>query len=289
MKHRRLVPAVAAVLLLLPLAACSVGSGGSDRAGIGDAKVSEMAPQAGDIAQSDAAAERSIVRSGDIALEVGDPAAAAEEVSGIAERLDGYVESETTTNGSEGSDAGAYLLLRVPADRLDEAFDALGEVGTVLSQSRSASDVTAQHVDLQARVQALEESVQRLTELMSGAATTGELIEAETALSQRQQELDGLRAQLEYLEGQVEQASISVSLTAKSALPGGPANFWDGLVAGWESIVAAGSGALVLLGILLPWIAIAGVIALVVVFIVRAARGRRARRTGAAGGRPNAE
>lgn len=289
MKHRRLVPAVAAVLLLLPLAACSVGSGGSDRAGIGDAKVSEMAPQAGDIAQSDAAAERSIVRSGDIALEVGDPAAAAEEVSGIAERLDGYVESETTTNGSEGSDAGAYLLLRVPADRLDEAFDALGEVGTVLSQSRSASDVTAQHVDLQARVQALEESVQRLTELMSGAATTGELIEAETALSQRQQELDGLRAQLEYLEGQVEQGSISVSLTAKSALPGGPANFWDGLVAGWESIVAAGSGALVLLGILLPWIAIAGVIALVVVFIVRAARGRRARRTGAAGGRPNAE
>lgn len=283
-----LAPALAAVLLVLPLAACSAGSGGSipaveiptvEQRDLPAQSAPDAGSFAGEAGAADSAVEanRSVIRSGDVSIEVDDPASAAGRVTEIAKSLGGYVESETTTNGGDGAAAGAYLMLRVPADRLDDAFDALAEVGSVTSQNRSASDVTAEHVDLQARVKALEESVERLTELMSGAATTGELIEAETALSQRQQELDGLRAQLEFLEGQVDQASISVSLSSKSAIPGGPGDFWEGLGAGWHSIVTAGAGALVVFGVLLPWLVIAGIITFAIILIVRAARrGRRA-------------
>lgn len=231
----------------------------------------ESAPQPG-VGQ----AGPSVIRTGDISLEVSDPEAAADEVAEIAERTGGSVESMTVRRASGDMAAGADLALRVPEERIDEAFDALEDVGEVITQSRSAVDVTAQHVDLQARVAALEESVQRLTTLMAGADTTTELIEAESALSQRQQELDGLRAQLTALEGQVDEATIWVSLNTKSALPGGgPANFWEGLLAGIDSLAAAGAGALVVLGILLPWLAIAAVLALVIILIVRAASARR--------------
>ncbi|MGD9606966.1 MAG: DUF4349 domain-containing protein [Leucobacter sp.] len=288
MKMSRLIPLAVAALLVAPLAACSAGSGSSSSSGYPDMTVVDPVAQDGGFVGEDAeslpAAGRSVIRSGDISIRVGDPAEAAAEVTEIADRLDGYVESESIGRGDEGSSSSAFLTLRVPADRLDEAFDALGGVGTVLSQSRSASDVTTQHVDLQARVSALEESIERLTELMSGAATTSELLEAEAALSQRQQELDGLRAQLESLEGQIEQATVSVSLTTKSALPGGPDNFWDGLVAGWNSLVSAGAGALVVIGILLPWLVILGVIALAIVLIVRARRRARRSRPGPHGG-----
>lgn len=297
--NRRTVPLLlAAMLLVAPLSACSQFSGSSSE----DRGLStvEVGPQTGsapdgmagdaldataetgtDGSSDPAGAERSVVRTGEISIEAGDPETAADEVSGIAADLGGSVDSLTVHGGDGDSSAGADLSVRVPADRLDEAFEALEGVGTVLSQSRSAVDVTTEHVDLQARVAALEVSVARLTDLMSGAATTSELLEAEAALSQRQQELDGLRAQLESLEGQVDESTIWVSLRTKQALPGGgPTNFWEGLLAGLDSLSATGTGSLVVLGILLPWLALGGIIAAAVLLIIRSVR--RSRRTRAA-------
>lgn len=296
MKSPRLAAALLAALLVVPLAACSSSSDSRtpDIGGLesvpqsGDAPLpDDGAPLSGDGASlsgdqgQKSAAERSVIRNGAIVLQVDDPSGSTERITGLAEDLGGYVESQSIDRGDEG-DGGAHMQLRVPADRLDEALRRLSEVGSVVSQSTSASDVTAEHVDLQARVKALEASVERLTKLMSGAATTADLLEAESALAERQQQLDGLRAQLKTLEGQVSQAGVSVTLSVKSALPGGPANFWDGLVAGWNSITAAGAGALVLLGILLPWLVLAGVITLVIIWIVRSRR-RSKRRSAPAG------
>ena len=288
MKHPRLLLALLAALLLAPLSACSAMGGGGDSAAPGLDAPSGFSPEDSGGAKSGTAdgaaqdsskplanAERSIIRNGQIAIRVGDPAQSAERVADIAKRLGGYVESQSIQERSGDAEAGAQLQLRIPADRLDEALAKLGEVGEVASQGITASDVTAQHVDLQARVKALQTSVERLTKLMAGAASTSELLEAEAALSARQQELDGLNAQLKALEDQIAEASLSVSLIAKSALPGGPANFWDGLVAGWQSLGNAGAGALVLLGVLLPWLVLLGLIALVVVWIIRSRLRRR--------------
>jgi hypothetical protein len=304
MKRRIALPIVLAAVLVAPLAACSAQSGAGlpstshemptpftelDRGVVAE---DSAAPATG--STSGSRADRSVIRTGDVSLEVADPRAAADEIAEVAERLDGGVESSTVRRaGGEVGDVGpgaaaaADVTIRVPEDRVDEAFEALSEVGEVLSQSRSEFDVTTEHVDLQARVAALEESVDRLTELMAGAATTSELLEAEAALSQRQQELDGLRAQLKSLEGQVDEATIHVSLQTRSALPGGgPANFWEGLLAGFGSLGAAGSGALVLAGILLPWLLVAAIVALGIVLIVRTARRRRARSADAAPQQP---
>ncbi|PRI09985.1 DUF4349 domain-containing protein [Leucobacter massiliensis] len=293
MRSRSRIPLLlAAALLLVPLSACAaLPGGGGDSAGSGALPSREL--PGGEMAAEDSAAsgiaeglaptaegraERSVIRTAQLSIEVADPEAAAEDVAGIAEASGGTVESQNVSRAGEQGGTSAELTLRVPADRLDEVFDAVKEVGQVIDQSRSASDVTEQHVDLQARVAALEESVERLQQLMAGADTTSELIEAETALAQRQQELDGLRAQLQSLEGQVDEATVWVSLSTRSALPGGgPANFWEGLLAGFDSLGVAGAGALVLLGVLLPWLVLAGLVAAAVVFIVRASKRRRAR------------
>lgn len=272
-----LLALLAAALLLAPLAACSSGSSGSsgDEAAPGTGSDTSQEAASADSADESSRADQAVIQTGSISIEVADPAEATGEVSEVAEGLDGRIESQSISGSGDDGSAGARLTLRVPADRFDEAFDALAEVGTVTTQERSATDVTTEHVDLQARVQALQASVDRLTELMSNSGSTGELIEAEAALSERQQELDGLRAQLEALEDQVDLATIEVSVSARSALPGGPSNFWEGLTAGLASLVSAGSGSLVIIGVLLPWLALAGVIALVVVLIVRSARRRR--------------
>ncbi|GAB2555582.1 DUF4349 domain-containing protein [Leucobacter ruminantium] len=288
---RALSAAAAAGLLLIPLSACAAGgsSGAPDFAASESAVSPDQRALDGATAEAPAdpssAAEKSVVRTGSLTIEVANPEAAADDAAAAMTDLDGSVESLEVRQEGEGSTA--WLTVRVPADKLDEAFEALGEIGDVVSESRSAVDVTTEHVDLEARVGALKASVERLEQLMSNSASTSELLEAESALSQRQQELDGLRAQLTALEGQVEKATIQVSLSSKSALPGGgPANFWEGLLAGFSSLGAAASGALVVLGVLLPWLVVAGVVALVVVLLVRGIRGRRARRRAAASAPP---
>lgn len=302
----------AAALLLAPLAACSAitphgfpalpGSGADSSSSSSSSSSSgssedfgarsDLSSKSGAEASSEAAidtadgaeasgatAERSVIRTGSIDLQVGDPADGVNRVADLVEQFDGVVETEDVSRGGDGVSESASLTIRVPEARMDEAFDALAKLGTVQSQSRSASDVTAEHVDLQARVDALTTSVKRLTKLMEGSASTSELIEAESALSQRQQELDGLRAQLNALEGQVDEATIYVTLNSPSALPGGgPANFWEGLIAGFASLGSAGAGALVLLGVLLPWLALGAIIAAIVWLLVRSARRRRAHR-----------
>ena len=279
-------PLVAAGLLIAPLTACSgqmPSSAGSGATYDMAAPEPAIAGATGEAMTTREISGASVIRSGDIQLTVEDTAAAAERVADIADDLGGFVESSSISGTSQTS---ASLLIRVPSDRFDDAFEQLGEVGEVAAQYRSATDVTMQHVDLQARVAALEESVARLTELMRGAASTSELLEAESALSQRQAELDGLRAQLESLERQVEQSAISVNLSTRAAIPGGPANFWDGLLVGIDSLGTALAGGLVVLGVLLPWLVVLAVLAGVVLLIVWLSTRKRRR---GAGHRPGAD
>lgn len=281
-RRRFAAAALAAALLALPLTACAQPFAGlPSSAPLTDeaARSGAAGPLLDGATEKETASDEagpSIISSGDVSIEVADPVAAADAVAAMAAELGGSVESQTTNRGADGTTAGASLLVRVPAEKFDAALLRLESVGTVTSESRSAEDVTAVHADQQARVKALQESVDRLSELMRGAATTSELIEAETALSQRQQELDGLKAQLKALEDQIDQASIWVTLSTHSALPGGPANFWEGLLAGLASLGAAASGGLVLLGILLPWLVLGAVIALAIVIPLRI-RGKRRR------------
>lgn len=310
MSPSRLLSALAACALLISLAGCTSGT---PEAPVGDGSAGEVnslpipgvavgpepdvtglvqfdpnVPNGQNEAQGDASgsqarsAGRSIVRSASVELTVASVTSAADSASGIAEELGGSIPSQTFFSDAGGAQTGAQLTLRVPTDRLDEALSKLGELGDVRSENRSTDDVTEVHVDLEARVKSLGASVERLTQLMQGATTTSELIEAESALAQRQQELDGLKAQLESLEGQIDQADVWVSLQEQSALPGGPRGFWDAIVAGVSSIGAFFAGAYIALGFALPWILLVALLGLAVYLPLRA-RKRRARAAKVAG------
>ena len=142
--------------------------------------------------------------------------------------------------------------------------------------------MTREVQDIDARVTALRSSITRLLALQDAAATVEDLISLETAISDRQAELESLEAQQRFLADQVGLSTITLVLGSREVAPvTEPDTFLTGLTAGWEALVAFGSGLLVLLGVLLPWLVLLGVIGAVVLLIVR-----RARRRPAAGADP---
>jgi len=84
-------------------------------------------------------------------------------------------------------------------------------------------------------------------------------------------------------------STITLDLRSDAAAPPvKPADFWSGLGAGWHSFVAFWAGALVVIGVLLPWLLFMGVATVVTLLIVRLVRRRMARAAARAAATPPA-
>lgn len=230
-------------------------------------------------------ATREIVTTANVTLEVKNIADAAEVVAALADEHGGYVES-TEVGAAVAIDGAStpvpndssygWVGIRVPSADLTAVIAALDETGEVVTSSLSRQDVTDVAVDLRARVDATQASVQRLTELMAQSASVSELIEAEVALTDRQAQLESYHQQLAALDDQVAMSSLQVQLTrTPPATAADPAGFGDGLFAGWNGLVVSLNALVVAVGFLLPWLAIAGVVVLIVWSTRRARRSRR--------------
>lgn len=258
----------------------------------GDAGATGFVGRDGDATQSAPGdADREIIAIAQASVRVDDAAVAAQAIGAAAEARGGYVESmnvgkdgavrfpgdvQDDTTAPLPATSGAWVTVRVPADELTGAIDELSALGTVESSSITRQDVTEQAVDLRARIDALRASVARLTELMGKAGGVGDLIAAETALSERQAELESYQQQLKSLESQVSLSSLTVSLLEKTEVAeADPAGFGDGLANGWNGLVATLNGLVIAIGFLIPWIVVAAVVALVVWGVVRLRRRRR--------------
>lgn len=279
--------AFAAGILIAPPLIGVVGSGGSmsgDSSSYPSGGSADIAPAAGDGAETaaDSAVSREIIQNAQATIKVADVRGAADEITALAEKHGGYVEStdirttpvEDTTSAQAPPDAGhGWISIRVLSDDLAQVLEELESSGKVLASSITKQDVTATAIDLRARVDALRASVQRLTELMSNTGNVSELIEAETALAERQAELESYEQQLASLEDQVAMSSLRVELT-RSSTPtvADPAGFGDGLLAGWNGLVVSLNALVIAFGFLLPWLAVAGAVVLVIWLIRRRRR-----------------
>lgn len=282
-----------------PVPGVDLGAGGSSvEEGTSDGSVSSTDEagrlDAGDSAGESAAADRDIIATASATVTVDDVAAAAKTIASAATDRGGYVESmsvgasgavtEVDPESGAAYDSmtypyppdGAWITVRIPSDELTGLIDGLAAVGGVSASTVDRYDVTAQTVDLQARIDAAQASVDRLTELMTQAGDLGDLIAAESALAERQATLESYQSEREMLEDQVAMSSLTVTLQPETeVVEADPAGFTDGFVAGWNGLVATLNGIVIALGFLLPWLVVLAVIGVVVWAIRRSIQRRR--------------
>jgi hypothetical protein len=138
--------------------------------------------------------------------------------------------------------------------------------------------VTAQRVDLDARMKALQTSVDRLLAIMRDAKDPDALIKAEGALSERQAELDSLRAQRDQLGARIDYSTVDVNFVADQL--GGPepqqySGFFGQVERGWDGLVSVAVHFVMLFGLLLPWFGVLAVVGGIGYGLLRLVRARR--------------
>ncbi|MGY2004711.1 DUF4349 domain-containing protein [Blastococcus sp. SYSU DS1024] len=282
---RRFLGTAAAALALALLAGCTDSPGaesGSADGGAGGGAVAPVPAMPGDPGSApgdplETDSDRQVVSTASASLAVEDPAEGAQQVSELVESVDGRVEERTEQKASGDGTRGAVaeLVVRVPASELTGVLAELEDLGDVTDVSVSHSDVTTTVVDLDARISALQTSVARLQALMEGAADTAALLAAEKALAERQEELESLLSRRALLADRVELSTLRVHLEPFGvAPPGGPDGFLDGLGTGWRALASTAGSVVVVLGVLLPWVAVAALVAGAALVPLRRARRR---------------
>ncbi len=192
------------------------------------------------------------------------------QVVDVASAHEGFVATSTTR------ERAGNVTMRVPAANFDRGLRDLRELGDIEVQTIQGRDVTAEYVDLRARLRIAKSRREVLLRLMDRAASIEQTIRVQNALDETQLRIEELQGQLRLLDDRTALATIRVQLREEGVeavtevdTPSIP-NAFERSFAGFVGVIA---GVVIGLGYLIP---VALLAALVWFVVVRVRRRREA-------------
>ncbi len=157
----------------------------------------------------------------------------------ILKRHNGYLGQlnvNTTTSSGRTLDA----TLRIPADQRDQAIAEIKKLGHVESESQTGEEVTAQYMDLEARLNNARNTEQRLTDILrQRTGKLSDVLAVEESISRVRGEIEQMEAERKTLTKRVEFLTLQVHL-AENYRPQSNSvlgRFRDAAISGYQSLV----------------------------------------------------
>ena len=200
----------------------------------------------------------------ELTLRVEDLEGAGERAKELTAEADGYVSRESYEAPSGGA-ARASMTLRVPSAGYEAALAELTDMGERSSLERSVEDVTEEIADVEGRTESAERSLETLRGYLDEAEGVEEMLEVESQIQERQEDLEAFQARLESLENSTAYSTVELTLLPPNApdediereeLPG----FLESLRSGGESLLTVGRAVAAAVGWLLPFVLVVGAI-----------------------------
>ncbi len=232
-------------------------------------------------------AGQAVIYTASLTVRAGDVRAAAARAARLAGSAGGYVSSETARfNHRHPADGTILIQLKIPAASYQATLAALStRLGTRLSLSQRARDVTQTVADVTSRVASAQAAIAQLRKLLARAGTVSSLLMVQDQINAEESSLEALQSQQRVLAHETTYGTVSVLLVSKPPpsaarpvkLAGG---FTGGLAAGWHALRQVTSWLLTGVGAALPFVAF------VILAVYAGLRGRRWLARRRAGPRP---
>jgi hypothetical protein len=166
--------------------------------------------------------ERMVIMNADLTIVIPDPQAKMDEIAALADSLGGFVVSLNmyqTYLYDGGTAPEGYISIRVPADKLENALSQIkADVVEVRNETRNGQDVTADYVDLQSRLTALEAARDQLQTIMDAATKTEDVLNVFNQLQYYNEQIEMVKGQMKYYEEASAYSLINVTLVAEETL-----------------------------------------------------------------------
>lgn len=155
-----------------------------------------------------------IIKNGSLALQVADIDAALNAAAQQVTALGGYAGG--SDRSGDGDSAQATVTFRIPAARWDDALAGLRGLGEkVLTERYSTDDVTAQVVDLGARIRNLETTEAAFQAIMDRAVDIDDVLKVQAELTKVRGEIEQLAGSKTSLEAQAAFSTLAVTFALK--------------------------------------------------------------------------
>ena len=144
-------------------------------------------------------------------------------VRSLVESEQGYIAgTDAQSNPIDSQIRTGVINFMVPAANFDATIDLLSKVGKVQSEHITGTDVSAQYVDLKARLANAQAQRDAMLALLARATSISDIINIQNQVGQITGQIEQLEGQIKYLDQNTAFSSIAVTLTEAGA-PAPPA------------------------------------------------------------------
>lgn len=194
------------------------------------------------------------------------------------EQCGGYIEQSQEYNYDNASNRNANMDVRIPAENLEKFIEELAVIGTITSKSITSDDITDSYIDVESRINALETEEKTLLGILEKAENLTDVIELQDRLSQVRADLESLKTQKQSYDGMVSYSGVSLDINEVERVVEGDDTFFgevkEKLMNNLYDLGDFFRELAINIIAALPYIAIVGVVAVVVILIVKNVRRR---------------
>ena len=272
------------------LAGCGAGSGGTTAAASPETYENGMdyavSEESADAGLSGTEADRlspndgrKIIYNASLEMETEEFDATRDKLLEAASGAGAWVQSSDEGGSAENGSRWVRYTFRVPSDSYADFLNDAAAAGSVTYKSETTEDVTADYVDLEARLESLRTQEARLLELAEQAGDLADLLAIEEQLAQVRYEIESYTGQQRVYDSLLASSTVDVSLNEVRLLTPVSNNFGSRAVTAfkesWHNFANGVQDVVIGFIYLLPVLLVLAVIVLAVFAILRAARRRR--------------
>ncbi|HWN98215.1 MAG TPA: DUF4349 domain-containing protein [Blastocatellia bacterium] len=164
-----------------------------------------------------AAADRKIIRNGDLTIETESPAEGQRKITSIAESHGGFVVTSefkhNDGNGQAKPSQTVTVVVRVPFAQFAATLDQIRGVGSrVVQEKVTGQDVSEEYFDLEARIRTKKALEAQFLEIMKQARKVSDALEVQTQLADVRTEIERFEGRRRFLDNQSALSTITSTL-----------------------------------------------------------------------------
>jgi len=159
---------------------------------------------------------RSVIRNAQLTVRVEDVEKAEKRVNATVARIGGYVDSASSSD-LDSDHPSMAIKLRVPVNAFDDAIAGFETLGARMSKTVSSEDVTAQLVDLDARVKTLRTQEETYLGILKNTHNLDGVFSLQQQLTAVRTEIESIAAQRKALGGLASLSTIDLTLEQRAA------------------------------------------------------------------------
>lgn len=164
--------------------------------------------------------ESKIIKNGTIRYEVKDLNKTFERLSQQIKSNGGFIQNDNS--GNQYNATYRYLTIRVPSKNFDKLLGQISQdVAYFDNKTITATDVTEEFIDVEARLLNKKKLENRYLELLGKTQQISEILEIEKSLSTIREEIESVQGRLNYLKNQVSFSTLTIEIYHTAATGSG--------------------------------------------------------------------